>query len=114
MRTAIQACDPAEIRNRLWENIVLTGGCSLIPGLQERLQHELTPCLAHSENAGDTQGHDVKFLKIPDYFTVLREGRWQGCKAWLGGEIVAKVSLASRFFFFFSLPLSIDRLWESC
>ncbi|RUS32452.1 hypothetical protein BC938DRAFT_475346 [Jimgerdemannia flammicorona] len=62
-----------------------------LQGIKERIKAELLPYLPVSDNAGDTQSRDIKFLRIPDYFTVLREPHFQRFSAWLGGEIVAKL-----------------------
>ncbi|RUP50538.1 actin family [Jimgerdemannia flammicorona] len=91
IKLSVMTCEPAEIRLRLWENLVVTGGGALIAGIKERIKAELLPYLPVSDNAGDTQSRDIKFLRIPDYFTVLREPHFQRFSAWLGGEIVAKL-----------------------
>ncbi|KAG0174682.1 hypothetical protein DFQ28_008218 [Apophysomyces sp. BC1034] len=77
LRLAVMNCEPPEIRPRLWENIVLTGGCSQTTHLQD--------------NAGDSQPRLINFLRIPDYFTVLKEKPYQRYSTWLGAEIVAKL-----------------------
>ena len=65
---------PREMRRELFNNIVLTGGSSMIPGLAERLHNE------------------VKFI-IPESVSVRihsRENR--ALSAWIGGSIFASVS----------------------
>ncbi|RUS20556.1 actin family, partial [Endogone sp. FLAS-F59071] len=91
IKLSITTCEPADIRLRLWENLVVTGGGSLIMGIKERIKAELLPYLPASDNAGDTQAREIKFLRIPDYFTLLREPQYQRFAAWLGAEIVAKL-----------------------
>ncbi|KAI7872758.1 actin family [Spinellus fusiger] len=90
-RMAIMNCETPEIRPKLWENIVLTGGCSLIHQLQNRVKKEVQLSLPFSDNAGDSQPRLVSFLRIPEYFTVLKEKQYQCYATWLGGSIVAKL-----------------------
>lgn len=94
MRLAAMNCEPPEIRPKLWENIVVAGGCCKTAGLARRIKTEVQLFLPHSENAGDTQPRQINFLRIPDYFTVLKDKQYQQYSTWLGGEIVAKVSLS--------------------
>ncbi|CAO3594966.1 unnamed protein product [Absidia cylindrospora] len=91
MLLAVQNCEPPEIRPKLWESIVLTGGCGQMRGLQKRMKSEIGRLLSISENAGDIQTRLVGFLKIPAYFTVLKNKEYQRYSTWLGGEIVAKL-----------------------
>ncbi|CAG8458760.1 13591_t:CDS:2 [Ambispora leptoticha] len=88
INTAIYSCD-IEKRSALWENIALTGGSSLLKGLKERLQKELEVFLIMSENAGDYQFKEAKFIKIPDYLTNFKER--QDLAAFLGASMVAKL-----------------------
>ncbi|CAG8433834.1 9597_t:CDS:2 [Ambispora gerdemannii] len=85
---AIGSCD-IDKRSFLWENIALTGGSSLLKGLRERLQKELEAYLIISENAGDYQFKEAKFIKIPDYLTSFKER--QDLAAFLGASMVAKL-----------------------
>jgi actin-related protein 9 len=73
------------------DNIVLTGGGSMMAGAQRRLKSEMIPFNPVSDNAGDLQPRSVKFVRIPEYFTVLKEAKYQQYASWLGGLIVAKV-----------------------
>ncbi|KAI8334875.1 actin family [Blakeslea trispora] len=91
MRLATINCEPPEIRPKLWENIVVTGGCCLTTGITKRIRTEAQVVLPQSENAGDTQPRQLNFLRIPDYFTVLKEKQHQKYSTWLGAEIVAKL-----------------------
>ncbi|KAF7724449.1 hypothetical protein EC973_000958 [Apophysomyces ossiformis] len=91
LRLAVMNCEPPEIRPKLWENIVLTGGCSQTAHLQARIKSEVQVFLPGSDNVGDTQPRLVNFLRIPDYFTVLKNKPYQRFSTWLGGEIVAKL-----------------------
>ena len=92
MRLATMNCEPPEIRPKLWENIVMTGGCCLTTGIAKRIKTEAQVFLPQSDTAGDTQPRQLNFLRIPDYFTVLKEKKHQKYSTWLGAEIVAKVS----------------------
>ncbi|ORX95623.1 actin-domain-containing protein [Basidiobolus meristosporus CBS 931.73] len=85
---AIFSCEP-EKRATLWENVILTGGVSKLKGLKDSLQSSLSPFLANSENLGDNQNREVKFGKIPDYFTQLKERT--EFASFLGASIVAKL-----------------------
>lgn len=58
-------------------------------GLQSRIESELSDSLAVSENFGEFQVRDVKFLKVPDYFPALKDSIVHA--GFLGSEIVAKV-----------------------
>ncbi|KAG0277005.1 hypothetical protein BGZ95_006688 [Linnemannia exigua] len=86
---AAQYAVKAEKRQSLWESIIVTGGTCQIKGLQARIESELSDSLAVSENFGEFQVRDVKFLKIPDYFPALKESIVHA--GFLGSEIVAKL-----------------------
>ncbi|KAH9247736.1 hypothetical protein BASA81_014664 [Batrachochytrium salamandrivorans] len=82
------SCEP-EKRLFLWENILLTGGCSLIKGIKERIEAELARLLAASETSSEFQAKDVKWTKLPDYFVEFKD---RPCDAsFLGGSIAAKL-----------------------
>ncbi|KAG2176642.1 hypothetical protein INT44_007306 [Umbelopsis vinacea] len=91
IRTAVHYCEPLELRPKLMDNIVLTGGGSMMSGAQRRLKSEMIPFNPVSDNAGDLQPRSVKFVRIPEYFTVLKEAKYQQYASWLGGLIVAKL-----------------------
>ncbi|KAI9265016.1 actin family [Phascolomyces articulosus] len=91
MRLAASHCEPPEIRPKLWESVALCGGGSLISGLQPRIRAEVTSVLPCSENIGDAQPRQVGYLRIPDYFTLLKDRKYRNLCTWLGGEIVAKL-----------------------
>ncbi|KAG1047274.1 hypothetical protein G6F43_010269 [Rhizopus delemar] len=91
VRLAVMNCEPPEIRPKLWESIALTGGCSLTSGLTKRIKAEFSLFLPQSNNAGDTQPRTIHLLRIPDYFTVLKEKKYHLYSTWLGAEIVAKL-----------------------
>ncbi|CAG8551777.1 4957_t:CDS:2 [Funneliformis mosseae] len=86
---AIYSCEPDK-RNTLWENIVLTGGSSLMKGLKERIKNDLAPYFTFSDNTGEYQVKEAKFLKVPDYFTNLKDR--QDLAGFLGASITAKLS----------------------
>ncbi|KAG0373616.1 hypothetical protein BGX24_011463 [Mortierella sp. AD032] len=86
---AAQYAVKAEKRQSLWESIIITGGTCQIKGLQSRIESELSDSLAVSENFGEFQVRDVKFLKIPDYFPSLKDSIVHA--GFLGSEIVAKL-----------------------
>ncbi|KAF9188446.1 hypothetical protein BGZ50_001345 [Haplosporangium sp. Z 11] len=79
----------AEKRQSLWESIIVTGGSCQIKGLQARIQSEIEESLAVSENFGEFQVREVKFLKVPDYFPALKDSLVHA--GFLGSEIVAKL-----------------------
>jgi actin-related protein len=91
MRLAAMNCEPPEIRPKIWESIIVTGGCSQTQAVPKRIKTEVQLFLPHSENTGDTQPRILSFLRIPDYFTVLKDKKYQHFSTWLGAEIVAKV-----------------------
>ncbi|KAI9493592.1 actin family [Zychaea mexicana] len=91
LRVAASHCEPPEIRPKLWESMALCGGGSLMTGLQPRIRAEVVNVLPCSENIGDAQPRQVGFLRIPDYFTVLKDRTYRNLCTWLGGEIVAKL-----------------------
>ncbi|KAF9314503.1 general RNA polymerase II transcription factor [Podila horticola] len=78
-----------EKRQALWESIIVTGGSCQIPGLQNRIQSAIEESLTVSENFGEFQVREVKFLKIPDYFPSLKDSIVHA--GFLGSEIVAKL-----------------------
>ncbi|ORY99456.1 actin family [Syncephalastrum racemosum] len=91
LRLATSGCEPPEIRPKLWENMVVTGAGSLMRGFHSRIKIEASKLLPSSDNAGDAQPRQISFLRIPDYFTVLKDRQYQYLSTWLGGEIVAKL-----------------------
>jgi actin-related protein len=86
---AISSCEPDK-RSVLWENILVTGGSSLMKGLKERIKVELSTYLTYSDNTGEYQVKEAKFLKIPEYFTNLKDR--QDLAGFLGASITAKLS----------------------
>ncbi|KAI8140118.1 actin family [Fennellomyces sp. T-0311] len=91
MRLGVSHCEPPEMRPKLWESVALCGGGSLMTGLQPRIKAQVGRLLPCSDNIGDAQPRQVGFLRIPDYFTVLKDRKFQNLCTWLGGEIVAKL-----------------------
>ncbi|KAG0074402.1 general RNA polymerase II transcription factor, partial [Podila epicladia] len=77
-----------EKRQALWESIIVTGGSCQIAGLQNRIQSAIEDSLTVSENFGEFQVREVKFLKVPDYFPSLKDSIVHA--GFLGSEIVAK------------------------
>ncbi|KAI1317506.1 hypothetical protein EDD11_008313 [Mortierella claussenii] len=86
---AAQLACKAEKRQSLWEAIIVTGGSCQVKGLQTRIQSEIEDSLTVSENFGEFQVREVKFLKIPDYFPTLKNSIVHA--GFLGSEIVAKL-----------------------
>ncbi|KAJ3387666.1 hypothetical protein HDU84_000618 [Entophlyctis sp. JEL0112] len=87
--SAMGTLESLEKRFSLWEAVFLTGGVSSVQGLQERFEAELTAFMSASETSNEFQAKDVKFAKIPDYFSAYKDG---GAGAtFLGGTIVARV-----------------------
>ena len=72
---------PMDVRKDLFGNIVLSGGCSLIPGLSERLQAELFALVTPTTR--------VKVIAPP-------ERRYSN---WIGGSIYGSLSSAQATFF---------------
>ncbi|KAF9953017.1 hypothetical protein BGZ70_000395 [Mortierella alpina] len=79
----------ADKRQSLWDTMILTGGCCRIRGLQGRIRSAVEESMSISENFGDWQGRDVKFLKMPEYFPALKDSTVHA--GFLGSEIVAKL-----------------------
>ncbi|KAG0345239.1 hypothetical protein BG004_003857 [Podila humilis] len=88
IHAAQYGCKP-EKRQALWESIIVTGGTCQIAGLQNRLKSAIEESLVVSENFGEYQVREVKFLKVPDYFPSLKDSIAHA--GFLGSEIVAKV-----------------------
>ncbi|KAG0314379.1 hypothetical protein BGZ99_008169 [Dissophora globulifera] len=86
---ASQLACKGEKRQQLWEAMVITGGSCQIKGLQSRIQGEIEDSLTVSENFGEYQVREVKFLKVPDYFPALKDSIVHA--GFLGSEIVAKL-----------------------
>ncbi|RIB07479.1 actin family [Gigaspora rosea] len=86
---AISHCEPDK-RNILWENIAFTGGSSLFKGFRERLEKELNVYLYSSDNSGEYQIKEAKFLKLPEYFSTLKER--PELAGYIGAAITAKFS----------------------
>ncbi|EPY51950.1 SWI/SNF and RSC complex subunit Arp42 [Schizosaccharomyces cryophilus OY26] len=71
---SIVACE-SELRSQLFNNIVLTGGTSLIPGLAERLQNELQRLAPGNRIHVHTSG----------------DSTYRSNASWLGGSILASL-----------------------
>ena len=69
---SIQRCD-IDIRRPLYDNIVLSGGTTLFPGIQKRLTNEL----------------EVKVKNIKSRVVALSERKYL---VWMGGAILAGLS----------------------
>lgn len=69
----IMKCD-IDIRKDLFGNVVLAGGCSMFPGVQERVQKELTALAPSSMR--------LKVVAPPE----------RKYSAWIGGSILASLS----------------------
>jgi len=66
---SVHSCDP-EKRPSVWENLVVTGGSSQIPGFKSRLRRELQVCFPFPETAGELQiSTEPNFVAVPDYYT---------------------------------------------
>lgn len=88
-----------ELKDRafLANAFVLTGGCSLVKGLQKRLEHEIESCISLSETSNEMQIKEIKFLKIPEYFTKMKD-RYQDL-GFIGASIVAKLVFMDQKFY---------------
>ncbi|KAI9320339.1 actin-domain-containing protein [Obelidium mucronatum] len=51
---------------------LLTGGVSVVPGLQERFENEMNGYLAASETSHEFQAKEVKYAKIPEKVEQMR------------------------------------------
>ncbi|KAJ3108540.1 hypothetical protein HDU97_000822 [Phlyctochytrium planicorne] len=87
----LSSTDMLDKRMTLWDNIIITGGLAPIKGLRERIENELTVYLAASETSNEFQGKEIKYVKIPEYFSAFREKPADA--VFLGGIIVAKLTL---------------------
>ncbi|KAJ3114427.1 Alpha-centractin [Phlyctochytrium bullatum] len=107
--TSVQSStDLLDKRLALWDNIILTGGSSVVKGtytgsinvlivgkgFRERLEHELSVFLAASETSSEFQAKEMKYLKIPEYFSNFRDKPED--LVYLGGTIVAKDNISQR------------------
>lgn len=70
---AIQRCD-ADMRSKLWNNIVLSGGTSMLPGFVERISKELTLSAPSAVM--------LKVVAPPDRMA----------SAWIGGSMLSSMS----------------------
>ncbi|KAI8814929.1 actin family [Cladochytrium replicatum] len=106
IQVAVHQVPDPDKRLQLWENTLITGGLSLVTGLRERLEYEIAPLIAASETSHETQPKELKFLKIPEYFTAYKEVKGPETDqnrterpqdvAYLGGCIVARMLMADR------------------
>jgi actin len=71
--TSIMKCD-VDVRKQLYENIVMSGGSTMFPGIPERLTKEMT------EKAPSTM--KIKVLAPPERKFLV----------WIGGSILASLS----------------------
>ncbi|KAI8849382.1 actin family [Chytridium lagenaria] len=87
------ATDFLDKRLALWDNVILTGGVSAVKGLRERLENEILLYLAASETSNEFQAKEIKYVKIPEYFSAFRDRNSDA--VYLGGTIVARLTLHS-------------------
>lgn len=88
---------PMERRVLLWENVILSGPMALVKGLTAELTRALSACTTTepteaSQVAGEPhpwQPHNVRALRIPDYFTNFKER--MDLSPYLGATIFAKL-----------------------
>jgi actin-related protein len=81
--------DP-ERKKALIENILITGGCSAINGIQKRMEKELLGALASSDQIITEAGASgIKLLEVPKYIENLHKK--QHYADWLGASITAKL-----------------------
>lgn len=73
--TSCIAASDVDLRRELYTNVVLSGGLSLLPGCQQRLQADVALRLPH--------GHKLKIITAPP-----AERRFS---AWIGGSILASL-----------------------
>jgi actin beta/gamma 1 len=77
IHNAVQACD-IDLRKELYQNIVLSGGSTMFPGLKERLHKELTELVP--ENV------EIRIVAPP-------ERRYS---VWIGGSILSSLKTFQR------------------
>jgi len=94
--TSIGLCELKD-RALLANSFVLTGGCSIVKGLQKRLEHEIESSISLSETSNEMQVKEIKFLKIPEYFTKMKD-RYQDL-GFIGASIVAKLVFMDQKFY---------------
>jgi len=75
----ITNCDP-ELHNELFHNIVLAGGCSMFPGLAERIKIELESMVALAYPL--SAKIDIKVIAPPE----------RKYSTWIGASIVGSIS----------------------
>jgi len=86
LHEAVKLCDE-DIRYTMARNIILAGGTSMIKGLGDRLQHEITQRFSKDAN---TMGAEVRVVPSSGYseagYTTQRRHA-----AWIGGSILASL-----------------------
>ena len=70
---SVMACD-IDIRKELFQNVILSGGTSMFPGLPERLQSELTALVPRASK--------VKVIALPE----------RKYSVWIGGSILSSLT----------------------
>merc|ERR1712226_1186437 len=71
--TTINKCD-VDIRSDLFDNVILSGGSTMFPGLQERMDKELTALRAGGQSVKVVAPDDRKY------------------SVWIGGSILASLN----------------------
>lgn len=88
VRTAVNACDDAEVRTALWERVVLDGGSMRFPGIAARLQRELEALVATGAQGGGV-AECLEGTAGPGTTAVKVEVKAQlpNVCAWVGGSL---------------------------
>ncbi|KAJ3172816.1 hypothetical protein HDU87_007818 [Geranomyces variabilis] len=90
-----EACE-VERRTLLWDSLLVTGGSSALKGLRQRLDREIMQLVAASETSNEFQAKEIKWMGMPDYFTVYKDA--PSDVTYLGASIVARVIFTSSAF----------------
>ncbi|KAI9144000.1 actin family [Paraphysoderma sedebokerense] len=88
MQLVLQNIDP-EKRLTLLDNVLVTGSGSLVKNINQRIEFELNEIIAVTDNIGEYQPRDVKFLRIPEFYEFLRDR--PDLAGWIGSSIVSRI-----------------------
>jgi len=88
---SLRLCDDS-VRDDLVNNVIISGGTSMTPGLGDRLAKDLRAVLADADGKGQSQGpYDVRVIPDSTYrepgYTTQRK-----TAPWIGGSIIASLS----------------------
>jgi len=78
-----------EKRLTLMDNILVTGSGSLIKDINDRIEFELKKIYAVTDNIGEFQPRDAKFLKISEVYEHIKEK--PNLASWIGASAAARI-----------------------